>query len=111
MVTKREYIEYLISTPANYTCSNLAKHLEDVSHDAVTDYLQRDKLTARHLWELVRHLINDSAGASLIVDDSVQDKRYSHKIEMVKRQYSGNVQGLVYNDPHKLDHRLRWIKV
>lgn len=95
MVTKREYIEYLISTPANYTCSNLAKHLDDVSHDAVTDYLQRDKLTARHLWELVRHLINDSANASLIVDDSVQDKRYSRKIEMVKRQYSGNVQGLV----------------
>jgi len=29
------------------------------------------------------------------VNDSVQDKRYSRSIELVKRQYSGNVHGLV----------------
>ena len=28
MITKKDYIEYLVSTPVNYTCSNLAKHLE-----------------------------------------------------------------------------------
>ena len=95
MVTKRQYVEYLISTPVNYTCSNLAKHLEGVSHDAVTDYLRRDKLTARHLWDLARHLIKDGPSAYLIVDDSVQDKRYSHEIEMVKRQYSGNEHDLI----------------
>ena len=95
MVSKRQYIEYLISTPSNYTCSNLADHLEDVSHDAVSDFLQRDKLTARHLWDLARHLIKDSADSFLIVDDSVQDKRYSTQIELVKRQYSGNEHGLV----------------
>ncbi|MCP4944794.1 MAG: transposase [Planctomycetaceae bacterium] len=95
MITKRQYVEYLISTPANYTCSNLARHLDDVSHDAVTDYLQRDKLTAGHLWALARHLINDSEDACLIVDDSVQAKRHARKIEMVKRQYSGNEHGLV----------------
>jgi hypothetical protein len=95
MVSKRQYIEYLISTPSNYTCSNLADHLEGVSHDAVSDYLQRDKLTARHLWELARQLIKDSADSFLIVDDSVQDKRYSTKIELVKHQYSGNEHGLV----------------
>jgi hypothetical protein len=26
MITKRQYIEYLIRTPVNYTCSNLAEH-------------------------------------------------------------------------------------
>ena len=31
----------------------------------------------------------------MIIDDSVQDKRYSRSIEMVKRQYSGAVGGLV----------------
>ena len=31
MITKHQYIEYLISTPINYTCSNLAEHLEDMS--------------------------------------------------------------------------------
>jgi len=95
MITKRQYIEYLISTPVNYTCSNLAKHLEGVSHDAITDYLQRDKLSARGLWELVAPWLKDSETAYLIVDDSVQNKQYSHKIELVKKQYSGAEHGLV----------------
>lgn len=95
MMTKRQYIEYLISTPVNYTCTNLANHLEGVSHDAISDYLQHDKLTARGLWELVAPLLKDSADAYLIVDDSVQNKQYSHKIELVKKQYSGAEHGLV----------------
>src|SRR5829696_4473377 len=95
MISKRQYIEYLISTPANYTASNLAEHLDEVSHDAVSDYLQRSKLTARQLWELVQPLIADSDQACLIIDDSVQNKEYSRKIELVKRQYSGAEHGLV----------------
>ena len=95
MVTKKEYIEYLISTPVNYTCTNLAKHLEDVSHDAVNDYLHRERLTARDLWEQVKPLLKDSPEACLIVDDSVQAKKHARKMEMVKRQYSGNEGGLV----------------
>jgi hypothetical protein len=39
MITKQQYVEYLLATPVNYTCSNLADHLDDVSHDAVSDYL------------------------------------------------------------------------
>ena len=95
MITKRQYIEYLISTPVNYTCSHLAEHLEGVSHDAITDYLQRDKLTAHSLWELVQPLVKDSEAAYLLVDDSVQNKQYSRKIELVKKQYSGAAHGLV----------------
>lgn len=95
MITKRQYIEYLISTPVNYTCTNLATHLEQVSHDSVTDYLQREKLTARGLWELVEPLLEDSSEAYLIADDSVQNKQYSRQIELVKKQYSGAEHGLV----------------
>lgn len=95
MLTNKQYIEYLISTPVNYTCSNLAQHLEKVSHDAVSDFLSRQHLTAHDLYKLVRPLLNDSDAAYLIVDDSVQDKRYSTKIELTKRQYSGNEHGLV----------------
>ena len=95
MITRMKYVEYLICTPLNYTCSNLADHLKDVSHDAVTDYLRRERLTARHVWEIARHLIDDSVGSYLIVDDSVQNKQFSKAIEMVKRQYSGAVGGLV----------------
>src|SRR5438552_4162202 len=97
MITKRQYIEYLICTPANYTCTNLAKHLQGVSHDAVSDYLAQSKITARQLWELVQPLVQetDSETAYLIIDDSVQDKRYSNQIELVKQQYSGAEGGLV----------------
>jgi hypothetical protein len=92
MITKRQYGEYLASTPINYTASNFAKHLEGVSHDAVTDYLRRDRLTARQVWELARQLIKASPQAYLIADDSVQAKRYSRHIELVKAQSSGNEQ-------------------
>lgn len=97
-MNKQQYIEYLIATPGNYTCTNLADHLEgeqSVSHDAVSDYLRRDRLTPRGLWEVVSPLINNSPDAFLIFDDSVQDKRYSEKIELVRLQYSGAEHGLV----------------
>ena len=50
-MTKQQYIEYLICTPGgNYTCTNLANHLEGqpgTSHDAIRDCLRREKLTPR----------------------------------------------------------------
>ena len=95
MITKQKYVEYLVSTPINYTCSNLAEHLEGMSHDVVSDFLKRERLTARHLWELVEEQIDDRPDAYLILDDSVQDKRYARSIEMVKLQYSGAEGGLV----------------
>ncbi len=45
MITKRQYVEYLTSTFDNYTGSNLANHLHEVSHDSVTDYLMNEDLT------------------------------------------------------------------
>jgi SRSO17 transposase len=69
--------------------------MEGVSHDSVSDYLAREKATARQVWELAREIIKDDATSYLIVDDSVQDKRYSRKIELVKNQYSGAEHGLV----------------
>jgi hypothetical protein len=95
VITKQQYVEYLISTVGNFTGTNLAEHLDEVSHDTITDYLQTERLTARTLWELVEGLILDSPEAFLIVDDSVQDKRYSRFIELVKLQYSGAEHGLV----------------
>jgi len=74
---EKQYVEYLVSTPVNYTRSNLAEHLEGVSHDAVSDYLERERHTARQVRELAQHLIDDSPSALLLLDDSVHDKRYS----------------------------------
>ncbi len=95
MVTRKQYIEYLLATPINYTCSNLAEHLDGVSHDAVSDFLARGRVTAVRLWELVEPLLNNSPEAYLIVDDSVQNKQYSKQIGLVQNQYSGAEYGLV----------------
>ena len=89
MISKKQYVEYLLSTPFNYTCTNLADHLDGVSHDVVNDFLRERHLRPRQLWELVRGRIEDGPEAFLIVDDSVQDKRYSRFMELVKYQYSG----------------------
>ena len=97
-MTKQQYIEYLVATPVNYTCIHLADHLEGeaaTSHDTVSDYLRREKLTPRRLWEVVSPLLQDSPDSYLVVDDSVQNKQYSRKIELVKLQYSGAEGGLV----------------
>ncbi|MBI3732524.1 MAG: transposase, partial [Chloroflexi bacterium] len=53
MITKLQYVEYLISTVANFTGTHLAEHLDGVCHDSVTDYLQGEHLSARHLREMV----------------------------------------------------------
>jgi hypothetical protein len=89
MISKKQYVEYLLSTPFNYTCTNLADHLDGVSHDVVNDFLRQEYLRPRQVWELVRGRIADGPDAFLIVDDSVQDKRYSRFMELVKWQYSG----------------------
>ena len=47
------------------------------------------------LRELVERLIEDGPDAFMLVDDSVQDKRYSQFIELVKLQYSGTEHGLI----------------
>jgi len=90
MITKKQYVEYLISTPKNCTCTYLAEHLEEVSHDVVNDFLRQKRFMPREVWKLVKDRIEASKEACLIVDDSVQDKRYSRFIELVRAQYSGN---------------------
>lgn len=95
MISKQNYIEYLISTPINYTCTHLSEHLDGVSHDVISNFLKRSRITPREVWERVKDLFTDSEEAYLIIDDSVQNKQYSRSIELVKRQYSGATGGLV----------------
>jgi uncharacterized protein YcaQ len=95
MITKKQYVEYLVSTPKNCTCTYLAEHLEDVSHDVVNDFLHQKRFLPRELWKLVKDRIADSKDAFLLVDDSVQDKRYSRFMELVRAQYSGNAHRVI----------------
>jgi len=88
--TKLDYCQYLLSSQINYTITNLAEHLEKYSHDAINRYLAAEKLTPNLLWDNVKDKIEFSARGYVIFDDTVLDKRYSKKIEITRRQYSGN---------------------
>jgi hypothetical protein len=88
--TKLDYCQYLLSSQINYTITNLAEHLENISHDKINYYLKKEKLTPRLLWDNVKDVIMTDDNGYVIFDDSVLDKRYSEEIEIVRRQYSGN---------------------
>jgi len=88
--TKLDYCQYLLSSPVNYTLTNLSEHLAGVSHDTINRYLRGEKLTPRLLWDNVKSSVVSDARAYLIFDDTVLDKRFSHSIELTRRQYSGN---------------------
>jgi hypothetical protein len=93
--TKLNYCQYLLSSQINYTLTNLADHVEAISHDRINRYLRREKLTPRLLWENVKPLIQVNEKAYVIFDDTVLDKRYAEDIELTRRQYSGNEHSVV----------------
>ena len=93
--TKLNYCQYLLSSQINYTMTNLAEHLDNISHDKINYYLKNEKLTPRLLWENVKDLIELDEDAYIIFDDTVVDKSFSEEIEIVRRQYSGNKHGVV----------------
>jgi len=93
--TKLNYCQYLLSSQINYPLTNLAEHLEQISHDKINRYLKNEKLTPRILWDNVKDLIEINDNAYLVFDDPVIDKRYAIEIEPSKRQYSGNEHGVI----------------
>ena len=52
--------------------------------------MSSENLTPEVIWEKVRSELQSHPEACLIFDDRVLDKRFSSKIELVRRQYSGN---------------------
>ncbi|MFM8331946.1 MAG: hypothetical protein ACKN9T_09680, partial [Candidatus Methylumidiphilus sp.] len=61
----------------------------------ITRYLVDDDVLPSAVWQSVGHFVRRSGNACLIFDDTVLDKRYSFKIELVRRQYSGNEHGVI----------------
>jgi DDE superfamily endonuclease len=66
-----------------------------MSHDAINRFLRREHMTPRLVWDNVRAQIVPHEDGCIVFDDSVTDKDFSHKIELVRRQYSGNAHGLI----------------
>jgi len=94
-VTRLDYCQFLLVSQTNYTLTYFAEHSPGFSHDAVKRYLEEDKLTARMLWENVRGQVVRSEQGYLAFDDTVLDHDSSSKIELVRRQYSGNAHAVI----------------
>jgi len=94
-ISRIDYCQFLLSSQVNYTMTYLADHSERVCHDSVNRLLRRDKLTGRTVWEHSKGDVIQFPNGCLVFDDSVLDKNFSSKIELVRRQYSGNAHGLI----------------
>jgi len=94
-VTRLDYCQYLLVSQINYTLTNYADHSEKFSHDMVNRYLAEEVIRPRLVWENVQAQVEPSPYGFLVFDDTVLDKNYSHKIELVRKQYSGNAHGVI----------------
>jgi hypothetical protein len=94
-VTRLDYCQFLLVSQTNYTMTYFADHSAGFSHDAVKRYLEDEKLTARLVWENVRTQVVRSEQGYLAFDDTVLDHNSSFKIELVRRQYSGNAHEVI----------------
>jgi hypothetical protein len=94
-VTCLDYCQYLLVSQINYTLTNYAEHTEKFSHDAANRYLSGGEIRPRLVWENVKSQVIPTPYGFLVFDDTVIDKNFSHDIELVRRQYSGNVHGVI----------------
>jgi hypothetical protein len=94
-VTRLDYCQYLLVSQINYTLTNFADHSEKFSHDALKRYMTGERLRPNLTWENVSRQVVQTPNGFLIFDDTVADKNFSHEIELVRRQYSGNAHGVI----------------
>lgn len=90
-----DYGQFLLSSQINYTQTYMADHHETISHDEINRWMQAERLPSRVLWEHAKGEVVPSPDGYIVFDDTVLDKRHSHKMELVRRQYSGNAHGTI----------------
>jgi hypothetical protein len=94
-VTRLDYCQYLLSSQINYTLTNFANHTENYSHDAINRYLAGEKITPHLIWENVKGQVKQITEGYLVFDDTVVDKNFSFKMDLVRRQWSGDAHGVI----------------
>jgi hypothetical protein len=94
-VSRLDYCQYLLVSQINYTLTNYADHTETFSHDMANRYLAGDEIRPRLVWENVKEQVIQTPYGFIVFDDTVLDKRFSRKIELVRSQYSGNEHGVI----------------
>jgi len=100
------YIGFLMSEPQSAACSRLSEVM-GISHDSVNRFLLRESYAPEDLFNEAKSLLQ-LVGGTLSVDDSVLDKPYSQKMDLVGYFWSGkhhrvvkgiNLVTLYYTDP------------
>ena len=94
-VTRLDYCQYLLSSQINYTLTNFANHTENFSHDAINRYLAGEKITPHLVWENVKGQVEQIAEGYLVFDDTIVDKNFSFKMDLVRRQWSGDAHEII----------------
>ena len=91
----KDYCQYLTVTQTNYTNTYFADHNKYLSHDKINRTLKNIKCKPNMIWEKVKNDFIPSDNWYLLFDDSVVDKNFSHKIELVRKQYSWNAHWII----------------
>jgi len=94
-VSRADYGQFVLSTQTNYTQTYFGEHHNEISHDALNRWMAQETFTSALLWEHAKPKIIPCDEGYLVFDDTVLDKNFSRKIELVRRQYSGNAHGLI----------------
>ena len=91
-VRSTDYIDFLIATPRNASALEAERTQPDtgrpVAHDAFTRLLHRLEPDSATLWSEVQCQIGNSRGV-LVLDDSVLDKPFARKMDLVHYHWSG----------------------
>jgi len=91
-VTAVQFIDFLIATPAQATATEAQRTQPETSdpaaHDAYTRLLHRLEPDSETLWNEVQPDVCRTAGV-LVLDDSVLDKPYARKMDLVHHMWSG----------------------
>lgn len=95
IVTRLDYCQYLLVSQINYTLTNFADHTEKFRHDTINRYLAGEKITPHLVWENVKGQVEQTADGYRVFDDTVVDKNFSFKMELVRRQWSGDAHGII----------------
>jgi hypothetical protein len=94
-VSDADFIDFLIATPRRATATEAVRTqppagdpgVAAAAHDAYTRLLHRLEPDAQALWEEVRPDVRLTSGM-LVLDDSVLDKPYARKMDLVHHQWS-----------------------
>jgi putative transposase len=97
-VTAEDFIDFLVATPVNATAME-AQRTNPVgpvepSHDAYTRLLHRLEPSNDNLWLEVKAEVRLNSGV-LVLDDTVLDKPYARKMDLVHHMWSGKHHAVV----------------